>query len=1120
MVINNIQSIINKSKKILSLFSLFFTLIICELPGEITKKYEQIKLLDDGQYFRHIDGGKLLICTYDSQYSDKINNKTEYISCIIISSSNSILYIIDRSGKDIFQYVIGDLPKFPSSFFNLLNFFPYLNNDKLCILITYINTNNYLGNAIYTYKYRLENFSGNITKINTFSDSSCLNGEIYLKIPIGNGVFVKSSKKLIFTFLDNGNISIYQNKIDDNSDPIYYSQKCDNCLDTNNTNNTGFLSDLNINPDYKTIFPCYKYHEHDTICYFINIDYKLFLYNKTFSGCEKNIKTYYFKNSSEYVITCENNNLISLFRIKSTTLDLIYSNIDINKCDKNSPNNYFLYYNNTIKKYHLICDCYNNNTFKYIKNITEPKNYYKKWYYKWFDYQLYIFTYRNVTDKPLDEILLNLFLFLEESIYLGQNYEIYSIYSNFSIFIKPLNSTTRKNLTDIDFFKCENIISINKTYWYLSLIIIEINNTYSESLSNKVEYKVFDENYDEVDLSVCENVNVSIKYALKENTLDTSEISNYRGFGINLFNISDVFFHELCRVYPDFKFDIILRDRVKYLYREYYICEKGCFFEDIDINYIYCNCSVDNNITTELDPIEFGEIPTKFPKYYEIIKCIWLVFSSDDKINNFGFYIITFMLGGHVPLWCYYLSTGTKPINDYISKEMTKYGYIAKRKKSKIIKVNNNKRKKSKVDKEGEKKDNNDNQNVDSPPPKKTKKIKEKKGQGKGKGKGKVENIENKGIIDSKKKGKKKKKKKVGTYIRSCYIINNTNNANNANIANNTNNDVLKSQKSKKKGKQKNKTTVSKKEKNSKINKLDNSNDLMKDKDSNNSLDPNLMETQNIDYLNNDEEQNYDDFDFLSIHLDRTIKNEPKKESNKILNNYTYEEAIEYDKRSLFRLTYIFLLSKNILLRIALLKSPFDSISVFGCGLIFIFSNDLFYNILFYNDEIVSKRFLTEENFFTFTFSTNLPNVFSSLFVVYAIVIIIYLIINNTKKLREIFIKEEEKLKKDANYTVSEERKKEILKELEDNLNTQNKKNYAFFIIEIIIMLIYWYYITAFCHVYSNSQVSWVMNTLFTIIFRYTLEFLLCFLFALIYQVSLSQKSQGLYNATLFIYNL
>ena len=359
---------------------------------------------------------------------------------------------------------------------------------------------------------------------------------------------------------------------------------------------------------------------------------------------------------------------------------------------------------------------------------------------------------------------------------------------------------------------------------------------------------------------------------------------------------------------------------------------------------------------------------------------------------------------------------------------------------------------------------------------------------------------------DSKKK--KKKTNKKGTYIHSCYIINNNNNVNNKKV--------------KKTDKKKKSKSLKLKKKSLKLGKLDeNSKDLSKN--SNKSLEPHLMETQDVNYLYNgddEEEQNYEDFDFLHIKITPNAKQEPRKESNKILNNYTYEEAIEFDKRGLCRIFYIYLLSKNIIFKTFLLKSPFDTVSLLGCALIFIFSNDLFFNCLLYSDKIVSKRYHYEENVLAFTFSTNLPNVFGSLFIVYVYVIIIYLLTNMNQKIRTIFQQEEEKLKKDKKYVVTEERKKEIMNEVDKILNSQNTKNYAFFAIEIIFMLLYWYYITAFCHVYSNSQVSWVLNVVFTIVFRFIIDCLICLLFSIIYTVAVGQKSEGLYNAALFIYNI
>ena len=127
---------------------------------------------------------------------------------------------------------------------------------------------------------------------------------------------------------------------------------------------------------------------------------------------------------------------------------------------------------------------------------------------------------------------------------------------------------------------------------------------------------------------------------------------------------------------------------------------------------------------------------------------------------------------------------------------------------------------------------------------------------------------------------------------------------------------------------------------------------------------------------------------------------------------------------------------------------------------------------------------------------------------------------NIADKIPEIFHKEEEKLKNDKNYKVSEERKKEILKTIEEILKKQNKKNYGFFIFELILMLMYWYYITAFCHVFSNSQDSWVFNTVFSILLRFIVNCLVSFLFSIFYKISIEKKSKGLYKCSMFIYNI
>ena len=916
------------------------------------------------------------------------------------------------------------------------------------------------------------------------------NDQLFNKYHIGCGISDISNKYITCSFVDNSNSYIYLYNFNIENNNKIKIAKIDKIQIKKQLDSNTFLSTFSTNKEQNIIFICYKIDNIE--CFFYNrtdnYDNSSFIKkDNDFSLCKDNIKNYFFNETKEYLVLCQDaTNYIYVYTMDITNLNENFSY----KKEENYISKYFrIFYNSEDKAYNLIL--YDiNYIISYIAKINKKL--------RFLDSDLCLREIVEKETKSKEDILSNITNYI-----IDNNIPKYCInkrYSpNFNILIRPTKKETA-NITDINFLECESFL---KAYNYtrndseLFIFLIEIINPNNVTLSNKIEYKLFDEDYNEVDFSYCEIFNLSVNYSLKKpiplNETEIKLISYYRHFDVNLFDIDGVFYHDICQIYSDFEYDVIIEDRLKYLYQPYSICEEGCFFEDIDTNFVYCQCPFKRNfnitLNTTLPNIILGEVPTKFPKHYEIFKCIGLIFSSDDKINNLGFYLITFMLGGHVPIWCYYISTQIKPIKDYLCKEMEKFGYLSKKeKKTKNIKVkkknNNKKNKKNKKTK----------QDTSSEPPKKVGKKKENNQEGKS--------------------NSKEKNKKNGTYIQSCYIINN--NVSSDKIKNDK---IIIDKKKLKKGKKN--ISIKKGSKKLKSVKADNSKELIKS--SNKSINPNLVETQNIEdyYYNGEEEEvNYDDFNFLSIPLDPTKKPEPRKESNKILNNYTYEEAIKYDKRSFFKIFFIFLLSKDIIFRTFFLRSPFDSISVLSCAFIFIIASELFFNSLFYFDENVSKRFLYRENIFTFTMSTNMPNIFISLIIVYIFIYLVFILTNISFKLRGIYQKEEEKLKTDKKYVVTEERKNEIMKQIETILNLQNKKNYCFFVFELILMMLFWYYITAFCHVYSNSQVSWIFNTFFSIIFTFIINCMICFLFSLLYKIAIGNKSKGLYNGVLFIYNI
>ena len=68
-------------------------------------------------------------------------------------------------------------------------------------------------------------------------------------------------------------------------------------------------------------------------------------------------------------------------------------------------------------------------------------------------------------------------------------------------------------------------------------------------------------------------------------------------------------------------------------------------------------------------------------------------------------------------------------------------------------------------------------------------------------------------------------------------------------------------------------------------------------------------------------------------------------------------------------------------------------------------------------------------------------------------------------------------------------------------------------------MLFYFYFVTAFCHVYSKTQKSWLLDSFLSFLSRLVIEILFAFLFSKLYIISVETNIYSLYRALLFIYD-
>ena len=248
-------------------------------------------------------------------------------------------------------------------------------------------------------------------------------------------------------------------------------------------------------------------------------------------------------------------------------------------------------------------------------------------------------------------------------------------------------------------------------------------------------------------------------------------------------------------------------------------------------------------------------------------------------------------------------------------------------------------------------------------------------------------------------------------------------------------------------------------------------------------------------------------------------KNYVPPESHIILNNYTFKEAIKYDQRDIVVIVYIFLLVKQIFFHTFLYRSPLELFSLRLCLFIFIISSDLSLNALFYFNDNISRKYRYSKNIVLFAFSDNITIIIISIVVGFILLTFLAKLSNTTSNIREIFQKEEEKLKANEKYVISDERKKRIISEIVDILNNYKKKIIILIIIELLLMLFFWYFVIAFCHVYHETQFSWLLDSLISIIIRSVIEIIISFGFAFLYRMAINGEIHCLYKLVMFLYN-
>ena len=679
------------------------------------------------------------------------------------------------------------------------------------------------------------------------------------------------------------------------------------------------------------------------------------------------------------------------------------------------------------------------------------------------------------TNKTKEELINNLDSLIEDII-IGNIYEIKN--DDYEVKIRPINyKEFESGSTYVNFLECENTLRKKNGLsddTILTVIQMEIYKNDDNSLTNQVEYAVYNDNKLRLDLSVCANDKIEINYAISNaSAINLNDISYYSDIGVDIFNIKDNFFNDICYPYSNDSSDMILKDRISNIYQNYSMCDNNCEYNKINISLmtITCDCNIKSNVDAKKEDLKFDKIYLDLFKEssFGVILCFNLVFSLENKSKNIGFIVFTFLILLHIPIIITYFINGVLPINKYIIKEMKKFHYLPnenypiKKKKNNIYEVDQDEINKNKNSKSNYKYKTKKKKNLF---------IKEQT------------SLSHKNFINSVSENEIEKKIKKINITKKHYNKNTMKpikilnyQINNKNIIKLNNNlDLYSNEKNSK-------------EKNKKKNKI--------------------KEKQNINY-----------YSLIQIDANNTINN-AYKESKYFLDNFDYEDAIIYDKRSFCRIYFICLMAKENILSTFFLKSPLELKTIRLCIFIFIYSCDFALNTLFYFNEKISDKYNYKgDNIIWFNILNNLTITFTSSILSFFIVVILQLLTNSKDSIEEVFREEERKMKHDKNYKVKRKTKKNMLKNLFIINRNLKCKIALFLILELLIMFFFYYFVTAFCEVYKETQTSWIIDCLVSFLISFPIEFLLALIISIFYIISIKKKKKCLYRIAMIFYSL
>lgn len=193
------------------------------------------------------------------------------------------------------------------------------------------------------------------------------------------------------------------------------------------------------------------------------------------------------------------------------------------------------------------------------------------------------------------------------------------------------------------------------------------------------------------------------------------------------------------------------------------------------------------------------------------------------------------------------------------------------------------------------------------------------------------------------------------------------------------------------------------------------------------------------------------------------------------LDEFVYEDALQYDKRNCCSILWRIMKKKLVVLSICSDDSVFEPLSVKLTAFTLNLGFYLALNCVFYSDSYISERFkTTKETDFLYIIENEIEKSIYVSLACSAINLLIDYILSGKKRFMTLI--------KTKQYTAK------YLPESRKLLSSYKKKLFWFYFVSIILFGFFWYYVSAFCAVYQATQKSWLESSIISFVFSIILE--------------------------------